>query len=134
MIDFAVGSGDYYDDVGEFLRDDPTIETDITIIGMSKRLRIRALSFAQMERVNKLATNSEGTIDNTEFVLHTIVEGVVRPKMNYAQVQALVNAHGETVKTLAENIWQIGKISKGTFQQYIQSVQELKTVSDAEKQ
>lgn len=133
MIDFAIGSGDYYDDVNEFLKDDPTIETDITIIGMQKRLRIRALSFAQMERINKLSTNSDGVIDNTNFVLHTIVEGVVRPKMNYAQAQSLANAHGETVKTLAENIWQIGKISKGTFQQYIQSVQDLKSIPDAEK-
>lgn len=133
MIDFAIGAGDYYEDINEFLKDDPTIETDITILGMNKRLRIRALSFAQMERINKLATNSEGVIDNTEFVLHTIVEGVVRPKLNYAQAQTLTTAHGETVKTLAENIWQIGKISKNTFQQYLQSVQELKSIPDVEK-
>lgn len=134
MIDFAIGAGDYYEDVNDFLKDDPTIETDVQITGTKKRLRIRALSFAQMEKINKASTQSDGTIDNVLFVLNTIVEGVVRPKFNQAQAQSLMDAHGETVKTLAENIWQIGKISKGTFQTYIDSVQELKEIPEPKQE
>jgi hypothetical protein len=131
MFDFMGGSGDYYDDVDDFLKEDQTIETDIKAKGMNKRIRIRALSFAQMEKINKLST-VEGKTDNSEFVINTIIEGVVRPKFNSAQAKRLLDAHGETVKEIAENIWQLGRISKATFEEYIKTVQELKTIPDAE--
>jgi hypothetical protein len=131
MFDFMGGSGDYYDDVDDFLKEDQTIETDIKAKGMNKRIRIRALSFAQMEKINKLSM-VDGKTDNSEFVINTIIEGVVRPKFNSAQAKRLLDAHGETVKEIAENIWQLGRISKATFEEYIKTVQELKTIPDAE--
>jgi hypothetical protein len=131
MFDFMGGSGDYYDDVDDFLKEDQTLEVDIKAKGMSKRIRIRALSFAQMEKINKLST-IDGKTDNSEFVINTIIEGVVRPKFNSAQAKRLLDAHGETVKEIAENIWQLGRISKATFEEYIKTVQELKDVPEAE--
>jgi hypothetical protein len=131
MFDFMGGSGDYYEDVDDFLKEDQTIEVDIKAKGMNKRIRIRALSFAQMEKINKLST-VEGKTDNSDFVINTIIEGVVRPKFNSAQAKRLLDAHGETVKEIAENIWQLGRISKSTFEEYIKTVQELKDVPEVE--
>jgi hypothetical protein len=131
IVDFMAGQGDYYDDVNDFLSDDQTVEVDVQVKGMKKRLRIRALSFAQMEKINKLSQD-DGKIDNTLFVIFTLVEGIVRPKFNEAQARKLLDAHGETVKELAENIWQLGRISKASFTEYMQSLQELKTIPDAE--
>jgi hypothetical protein len=131
MFDFLGGVGDYYEDVDDFLKEDQTIEVDIKAKGMSKRIRIRALSFAQMEKINKLST-VEGKTDNSEFVINTIIEGVVRPKFNSAQAKRLLDAHGETVKEIAENIWQLGRISKATFEEYIKTVQDLKDVPEPE--
>jgi hypothetical protein len=131
MFDFMGGSGDYYEDVDDFLKEDQTIEVDIKAKGMNKRIRIRALSFSQMEKINKLST-VEGKTDNSEFVINTIIEGVVRPKFNSAQAKRLLDAHGETVKEIAENIWQLGRISKSTFEEYIKTVQELKDVPEVE--
>jgi|PlaIllAssembly_1097288.scaffolds.fasta_scaffold437695_2 hypothetical protein len=131
MFDFLGGVGDYYEDVDDFLKEDQTIEVDIKAKGMSKRIRIRALSFAQMEKINKLST-VEGKTDNSEFVINTIIEGVVRPKFNSAQAKRLLDAHGETVKEIAENIWQLGRISKSTFEEYIKTVQDLKDVPEPE--
>jgi len=132
MFDFLTGPGDYYDDVDDFMKDDQTIEVDISAKGMNKRIRIRSLSFAQMEKVNKLS-QVEGKLDNSEFVINTIIEGVVRPKFNSAQAKRLLDAHGETVKEIAENIWQLGRISKKTFEDYIKTVQDLSAIPDPDK-
>ena len=125
MIDFVNGSGDYYESIDEFLEDDQSIEFDIVIRGMNKRLRIRALSFSQMERINKNSTEDNGSVDNTKFVLHTLVEGVVRPRFNETKARKLLEANGETNRELAESIWQLGRISKKQFEEYIQAVDEL---------
>jgi hypothetical protein len=131
MIDFLTGTGDYYEDVDDFLRDDQTIEVDVQLQGMTKRLRIRALSFAQMEKINKLS-QKDGAVDNSEFVINTLVEGIVRPKFNTAQAKKLLDAHGETVKELAEHIWKLGRINKRTFDEYIQTLQEFRDLPKPE--
>jgi hypothetical protein len=131
MIDFLSGAGDYYEDVDDFLKDDQTIEVDVQLQGMNKRLRIRALSFAQMEKINKLS-QKDGVTDNGEFVLNTLIEGIVRPKFNSAQAKKLLDAHGETVKELAEHIWKLGRINKRTFDEYIKTLQELKDLPKPE--
>jgi hypothetical protein len=132
MFDFLTGPGDYYDDVDDFMKDDQTIEVDISTKGMKKRLRVRSLSFAQMEKINKLS-QVEGKLDNSEFVINTIIEGVVRPKFNSAQAKRLLDAHGETVKEIAENIWQLGRISKKTFDDYLKTIQDLNDLPDPDK-
>jgi hypothetical protein len=123
VLDYVVGQGEYYDDIDDFLKDDPTLEVDVKAKGMRKRLRIRALNFSQMERISK-ASIVEGKVDNTEFVLQTLVEGIVRPKLNTAQARRLLDAHGETVKEIADSIWQLGRISRGAFDEYIKALQE----------
>lgn len=132
VLDFVAGQGEYYNDIDDLLKDDPTIEVDIQGRGMKKRIRIRALSFSQMEKIAKLATDSEGKVDNVEFVLQTLCEGIVRPKFNSAQAKKLMDAHGETVKEIAENIWQLGRISKEAFDEYIKALQELNETPTAE--
>jgi hypothetical protein len=132
MFDFLTGPGDYYDDVDDFMKDDQTIEVDISNKGMKKRLRIRSLSFAQMEKINKLS-QVDSKLDNSEFVINTIIEGVVRPRFNSAQAKRLLDAHGETVKEIAENIWQLGRISKTTFDDYLKTIQELNDLPDTDK-
>lgn len=123
MLNYAFGAGEYYDNVDDLLQDDSMLEVDLTIKGLKKRLRIRALSFAQMEKINQLSQKG-GEIDNTEFTVNTIVEGLIRPKMNSAQAKKLLDANGEVVRELAENIWTLGKISKDTFEKYLETLEK----------
>lgn len=131
VLDYVVGQGEYYEDIEDFLKDDPTLEVDVKAKGMRKRLRIRALTFAQMERISQAST-TDGKVNNSEFVLHTLVEGVVRPKLNTAQAKRLLDAHGETVKEIADSIWQLGRISRGAFDEYIKALQESSDLPDDE--
>jgi hypothetical protein len=121
MLDYAFGSGEYYENVDDLLQDDAMLEVDLTIKGLKKRLRIRALSFAQMEKINQLSQKN-GEVDNTEFTVNTIVEGLIRPKLNSAQAKKLLDANGEVVRELAENIWTLGKISKDAFEKYLETL------------
>jgi hypothetical protein len=114
MLDYAFGAGEYYDNVDDLLRDDSLLEVDLTIRGLQKRVRIRALSFAQMEKINQQSQKG-GEVDNTEFTVNTISEGLVRPKMNTVQARKMLDANGEVVRELAENIWTLGKIGKDDF-------------------
>jgi hypothetical protein len=123
MIDYAFGSGEYYDNVDDLLRDDSILEVDITIKGLAKRVRIRALSFLQMEKINQQSSKN-GEVDNIEFTVGTLAEGLVRPKMNTAQARKLLEANGEVVREIAENIWTLGKISKDMFDKYIETLQK----------
>lgn len=121
MLDYAFGAGDYYNSVDDLLSDDSLLEVDLVIKGLKKRLRIRALSYAQMEKINSISQKS-GEIDTTEFTINTIVEGLIRPKLNSAQAKRLLDANGEVVRELAENIWTLGKVSKDAFDKYIQAL------------
>ena len=129
MLDFAFGAGEYYDNVDDLLQDDSMLEVDLTIKGLKKRLRIRALSFAQMEKINQLSQKN-GEMDNTEFTVNTIVEGLIRPKMNSAQAKKLLDANGEVVRELAENIWTLGKISKDAFEKYLETLEKDASISE----
>ena len=129
MLDYAFGAGEYYDNVDDLLQDDSMLEVDLTIKGLKKRLRIRALSFAQMEKINQLSQKN-GEMDNTEFTVNTIVEGLIRPKMNSAQAKKLLYANGEVVRELAENIWTLGKISKDAFEKYLETLEKDATVQE----
>ncbi len=123
MIDYAFGSGEYYDNVDDLLKDDSILEVDITIKGLKKRVRIRALSFLQMEKINQQSSKN-GEVDNIEFTVNTLAEGLVRPKMNTVQARKLLEANGEVVREIAENIWTLGKISKDMFDKYIETLQK----------
>lgn len=123
MLDYAFGAGEYYDNVDDLLRDDSLLEVDLTIRGLQKRVRIRALSFAQMEKINQ-QSQKNGEVDNTEFTVNTIAEGLVRPKMNTVQARKMLDASGEVVRELAENIWTLGKIGKDVFDKYVETLQK----------
>lgn len=133
MLDYAFGSGEYYENVDDLLTDDSMLEVDLTIKGLKKRLRIRALSFAQMEKINQLSQKN-GEMDNSEFTIHTIVEGLIRPKMNAAQAKKLLDANGEVVRELAENIWTLGKISKDAFEKYLETLEKDSTIQEPVKE
>jgi hypothetical protein len=125
MIDFAVGSnGDYYESIDELEQAASPNELDVVIRGLQKRVRIRALTFAQMEKINQLATKTGNEVDNTEFTLHTLVEGIVRPKLTISQARRLLDVNGEVVRELGEQIWTIGKISKGEFDKFVEALQK----------
>jgi len=131
MLDYAFGAGEYYDNVDDLLSDDSLLEVDLVIKGLKKRLRIRALSYAQMEKINSLSQKS-GETDTVEFTINTIVEGLIRPKMNSAQAKKLLDANGEVVRELAENIWTLGKVSKDAFDKYIQALNQDHELRDPE--
>jgi hypothetical protein len=129
MVDYAFGQGEYYDSVDDLLSDDSILEVDLTIRGLNKRIRIRALTFAQMEKINQLSQKS-GEVDNLEFTVNTIAEGVVRPKLNPIQARKLLDANGEVIREIAENIWTLGKISKDMFDKYVEKLQKDRELKD----
>jgi hypothetical protein len=111
---------DYFDSAQQVTLEDDRIETDIHIGGWNKKLRIRALSFAQMELINKKSTDVKtGTLDHAEWVYNTIKEGVVRPLFKYNDAKELSDNNGEFVRELADEIWNLGRISKRMWDAYI---------------
>lgn len=120
---------EYFDSAKEVTLEDDRIETDIHVSGWGKKLRIRALSFAQMESINKKATNKkDGTLDHAEWVYNTIKEGVVRPMFTYNSARELADNNGEFVRELADEIWNLGRISKRMWDAYILEQKRLSEV------
>lgn len=121
---------DYFDSAKEILLEDDRIETDIHVQGWGKKLRIRALSFGQMELINKKSTNKDGVLDHAEWVYNTIQHGVTRPAFTYNSAKELCDNNGEFVRELADEIWQLGRISKRMWDTYIL---EQKRLAEIEK-
>ena len=129
----------YYDSAKEVLIEEDRVEIDVRILGWNKKMRIRALSFEQMERINKMATITEtnkkdgkvaGEIDHAEWVYWTIKEGVVIPHFTIAQARELADNNGEFVRQLADEIWELGRISKRMWDAFIE---EKKRLAEIEK-
>lgn len=121
----------YFESPREVTLEEDRVELDIHLLGWSKKMRIRALSFAQMEQINKLATDKDtGKIDQAEWVYRTIKEGVTRPMFTYNQAKDLADNNGEFVRELADEIWNLGRISKRMWDAYIA---EQKRLAEIEK-
>lgn len=121
---------EYFDSGKEITLEEDRVETDIHIIGWGKKMRIRALSFAQMELINKKSTDEKGDMDHEQWVYWTIKEGVVRPMMTIAQARDLSENNGSFVRDLANEIWELGRISKKMWDAYIL---EQKRLAEIEK-
>ena len=120
---------EYFESAKDVTLEDDRVETDILVQGWGKKLRIRALSFAQMELINAKATNKDGNLDHAEWVYWTIKEGVIRPLFTYNAARELADNNGEFVRALADEIWQVGRISKRVWDSYLL---EQKRLSDIE--
>lgn len=130
---------DYYDSANEVAKEEDRVEIDIKITGWEKKMRIRALSFAQMEKINQMATIQEtdkqerrtaGDLDKAEWTYWTIKEGVVRPYFTIAQARELADNNGGFVRELADEIWNLGRISKRMWDAYILEQQKLASLDD----
>lgn len=134
MVDMRPG-----DDIGYFvhpdevLNEDDLIEADVRVLGWSKKFRIRALTFGQMNTINKQATDPEtGNLKKDEWAYWTIVEGVVRPKYRIEQARRLTDANGEYVNQLADQIWELGRLSKKVWDKFIEESNRAALVSKDE--
>ncbi len=121
---------EYFSSAAEIAKQDDRVETDIEIQGWGKKLRIRALSFAQMEKINKLATDKDGVLDHAQWVYHTLVEGIVIPHLNIIQARDLADNNGTIIRELADEIWELGRISKRAWDQFML---EQKRLAEIEK-
>lgn len=110
---------DYYNSINELLEEDDILELDIHILGWEKKFRVRGLSFGQIEKINKAVTDEDGNIDSELFIYHTLIEGVVRPKMNLTLAKKLADKNGSYVRQLSDEIWNIGRISRKQWDAYI---------------
>ncbi len=121
---------EYFGNAKEIALEDDRIELDIHVIGWSKKFRIRALSFGQMEKITRNARDEKGDIDNEKWVYWTLVEGIVRPNIRIKEAEELSENNGTFVRELADEIWQLGRISKKQWDEYI--AEQLR-LSEAEK-
>lgn len=126
-----VSTIEYFETARDITLEDDKIETDIHIIGWSKKLRIRALTFHQMERINQRAIDANGKLDQAEWVFHTIHEGVTRPIITYAQAKELGENNGHFVRELADEIWGLGRISKTMWDSYISEQKKLAAIEES---
>jgi hypothetical protein len=111
----------YFVHPDEVLNQDDIIEADVRVLGWEKKFRIRALTFGQMHKINKNATDPEtGNLNMDEWAYWTITEGVVRPKYRIEQARRLSDANGENVKQLSEQIWELGRLNKKIWDQFIE--------------
>lgn len=120
MIDNLPEDVEYYTSADELTSEDDIIETDIKVVGWKKKFRIRALTFAQMEKINQSAEDEAGKLQHDLFVYHTIAEGVVRPKMKIDQVRRLADSNGAFVQELSDEIWRLGRVSKELWDKFIE--------------
>lgn len=111
---------EYYASSDELLREDDIIETDIKILGWRKKFRVRALTFAQMEKINKNATDKDGIMNSELFVYWTIVEGVIRPRFKIDQAMRLAESNGAFVQELSDEIWRLGRVSKKLWDEFLE--------------
>lgn len=110
----------YFAHPAEVIEQDDVIEADVRVLGWDKKFRIRALTFGQMDNINKQATDPEtGNLKHDEWAYWTIVEGVVRPKFKIEQARRLSASNGENVKQLADQIWELGRLSKKLWDKFI---------------
>lgn len=111
---------EYYNSPTELLAEDDLVETDIKVGGWKKHFRIRALTFEQMDDINMKALDPKtNTLRQKEWVYWTIVHGVVRPAFKIEQARMLGASNGEFVKELADNIWEIGRLDKTVWDNFI---------------
>lgn len=110
---------EYYDSSDQLLQEDDIIETDVHILGWKRKFRIRALTFGQMERINKNSLDDEGNLLHDKFVYHTIVEGVIRPRFKIDQAIRLSESNGSFVQELSDEIWKLGRLSKTLWDEFI---------------
>ncbi len=122
MVDLRPGEDvSYFVHPDEVLNQDDIIEADVKVLGWDKKFRIRALTFGQMHRINKNATDPEtGNLNMDEWAYWTITEGVVRPKYRIEQARRLADANGENVKQLSEQIWELGRLNKKIWDAFIE--------------
>lgn len=124
----------YFVHPDEVLNQDDIIEADVRVVGWDKKFRIRALTFGQMDKINKNATDPEtGNIKMDEWAYWTIVEGVVRPKYRIEQARRLADANGENVKQLSEQIWELGRLNKKIWDKFIEESNRAAKVSREEE-
>ena len=129
MIQHHTASVDYYNAIEDFLAESDLVETDVYIQGLNGKFRISALTFGQQEEINqkslrKVDDSDKTELNHQEWVLWTLVHGVVRPKLNYTQAKQFISKNGQIVNALADEIWNIGRIPKKTFDEYISKLKE----------
>jgi len=131
---------EYYNDAEELLAETDIVETDVRIVGWVGKFRIRALTFGQMEKINRMAIVKQadeklgkvvGELDNEELVYWTIKEGVVRPHFTITQARKLADNNGEFVRMLSDEIWNLGRISKRAWDAYINEQKKLAAVNNS---
>lgn len=139
MIDRLPDNVSYYESPDELFAEDDIIETDVHILGWNRKLRIRALTFGQMAKINRNATAKkddkdngivEGELQNDLWTYWTLVEGITRPRFKIEQAQRFADSNGEFVKSLADEIWNLGRISKKTWDAYIETIKVANAVAD----
>lgn len=138
MID-RLPDGDYYDSADELIAEDDIIETDVKIAGWNKKFRVRALTFKQMEIINRNATAKKddeekgitaGELINEEWVYWTLVYGIVRPVFKIEKARRLGDSNGEFVKALADEIWNLGRVSKPLWNAYIAEIRAANNLAE----
>lgn len=121
---------EYFETAKDITLEDDRIETDIHVTGWNRKLRIRALSFASMELINKNATDKDGKLDHAEWCYRTIQYGVTRPLFTYNAARELADNNGEFVRELADEIWNLGRISKRMWDAYILEQRKLAKIEE----
>ena len=131
----------YFESANQVAQEEDRVEVDIKVTGWEKKMRIRALSFAQMEKINKMATVQEtdketrkvaGELDKAEWTYWTIKEGVVRPYFTIVQARELADNNGAFVRELADEIWNLGRISKRMWDAFILEQQKAAALEESD--
>lgn len=122
----------YYDTADDIIAENDLIEADIRVAGWDHgKFRIRALTFGQISKINRNATARKkdeergieiGDFLNDEWAYWTIVEGVVRPRFKIEQARRLADSNGEFVKELADEIWNLGRLSKTLWDKFLAEI------------
>ena len=118
--DYYAEQEDYYNSAQEFLEEEDLIETDVKIEGWKKKFRIRALTLGQAKRITQKSTK-DGVLDEEQFIKHSVLEGVIRPRFNQGNIDKLTDKNADLAESLSDAIWNLGRIGRDVFDKYIEA-------------
>ena len=119
LLPTRLESGEEYATVGAILAADDRSHATIRILQWGNAaLRVRALSLAQRDAVDRASLRADGSIDSVRQITETLRLGCVVPQFSAAQAEQLADLNGHILEQIARFILGLSVLD----QDYIETV------------
>lgn len=128
--------GDDYATVEDIMGSNDLTEATVKVPQWRKHgkplaIRVRALSLAQREAVQKESTNKDGTVDHIAEIEATLREGCVMPRFDILQASRLRHKNGAALEQIATFIWSLSSVDQELIDATVQALSGAPAAPDA---